>query len=112
MSVDGVKRQTLLSWLFVAVLVSLCATLGVIQYRWIGEVSRAEHDRLRGRLQLSLQRLSQDFNASISAACSALVPDAAPADEAEIEKAYATRYARWRQSSSETGLFRRIALVI
>jgi len=33
-----------LSWVFVAVLFCLCSTLGVIQYKWIGEVSRADHE--------------------------------------------------------------------
>jgi Carboxypeptidase regulatory-like domain/TonB dependent receptor len=37
------------------------------------EVSRAEHDRLRSSLQLSLQRVSEDFSAEISSASSALV---------------------------------------
>src|SRR5437867_6208780 len=99
MNVEKNKQHARLSWLFVAVLVSLCATLGIIQYRWIGEVSRAEHQRLQGSLQLSLQRLSQDFNAEISAACSDIFPDFSRSDESEREKAYAARYAQWRRSS-------------
>ena len=56
MNVENNKNRALLSWLFAVVLVGLCATLGVIQYRWIGEVSRAEHERLKNSLQASLQR--------------------------------------------------------
>jgi len=110
--VERNKQQAILSWVFVAVLVSLCATLGVIQYTWIGEVSRAEHERLRGNLQLSLQRFSQDFNSEINAACSALIPDISRMDETEREKAYAIRYLRWRGSSAHNGLFSRVTRAI
>ena len=106
------RRQAPLSWLLVGALVILSITLGVLQYTWIGEVSRAEGDRLRGSLQASLHRLSQDFNAEINTACSALLPDITRWDQAEREKAYAIRYAQWRRSSAHNGLFRRLALVL
>src|SRR5437667_11191446 len=112
MNVDKNRQHALVSWVVVSVLGFLCATLAVIQYTWIGKVSRAEHDRLQGSLQLSLQRLSQDFNAEINTACSALLPDITRWDQAEREKAYAIRYAQWRRSSAHNGLFRRLALVL
>ena len=55
------RRRTTLSWLFVAGLFVLCGVLGVLQYRWIGEVSVAARDRLRGSLQANLNRLSLGF---------------------------------------------------
>src|SRR5437867_1821665 len=112
MDVDKNRQNARLSWLFVGVLAALCATLGVLQYRWIGEVGRAEHERLRAGLQLSLQRLSQEFNAEIGASGAALLPGPFWDDEAETEKAYAIRYAKWRGSSHYNGLFRRIALAV
>src|SRR5258708_871149 len=112
MDVDRNRQNARLSWLFVGVLAALCATLGVLKYRWIGEVGRAEHERLRAGLHLSLQRLSQEFNAEIGAAGAALLPGPFWDDEAESEKAYAIRYARWRGSSHYNGLFRRIALAV
>src|SRR4051812_16125653 len=112
MSVEKNKQQARLSWVFVGVLVCLCSTLGVIQYKWIGEVSRADHERLRGSLQVSLQRLSQDFNAEVSAACSAIMPDISRMDDAEREKTYALHYLRWRGSSGPNGLFSRVTRVV
>jgi signal transduction histidine kinase len=112
MDVDRNRQNARLSWLFVGVLAALCATLGVLQYRWIGEVGRAEHERLRGGLHLSLQRLSQEFNTEIGAAGAALLPGPFWDEEAESEKAYAIRYAKWRGSSHYSGLFRRIALAV
>ena len=68
------RRRTTLSWLFVAGLFVLCGVLGLLQSRWIGEVSVAARDRLRGSLQASLYRLSLDFNTEIATACRALLP--------------------------------------
>src|SRR6476620_6757039 len=112
MDVDKNRQNALLSWLFVGVLAALCATLGALQYRWIGEVGRAEHERLRGGLQLSLQRLSQEFNTEVSAASAALLPGPFWDDEAESEQAYAIRYAKFRGSSRYSGLFRKIVLAV
>ena len=89
MDVDKHRQNAWFSWLFVGVLAALCATLGALQYKQIGEVGRAEHERLRGGLQLSLQRLSQEFNSEVSAASAALLPGPFWDAEAETEQAYA-----------------------
>src|ERR1700730_12836524 len=104
MNVEKPNKRALLSWLFAVVLVGLCATLGVIQYRWIGEVSLAEHDRLRGSLQASLQRVSEDFDAEIRSACSALSTESSTPDAEERERELALQYARWRTTSRYSGL--------
>jgi signal transduction histidine kinase len=67
--VERIQRQTWLSWAFVAALAVSSALLGFLQYSWTGEVSQAERERLRNTLQLSLNRLSQNFNSELSAAC-------------------------------------------
>jgi len=105
-------RRALLSWLFAVVLVGLCATLGVIQYRWIGEVSRAEHDRLKNSLQASLQRISEDFDAEIRSAYSALSTDSPSLVEDVRERELAIRYARWRTTSRYSGLVRKLAIAV
>ena len=111
MNVENHKRA-LLSWLFAIVLVGLCATLGVIQYRWIGEVGRAEHDRLKNSLQASLQRISEDFDAEIRSAYAALSTDSPSPDEEVRERELAIRYAQWRTTSRYSGLVRRLAIAV
>jgi signal transduction histidine kinase len=111
MDVDK-HKHSLSSWLFVGVLAALCAALGALQYRWIGEVGQADYERLRGGLQLGLQRLSREFNSEVSAACTALLPGPFWDANAETEGAYAIRYAKWRGSSHYNGMFRRIALAV
>ena len=105
------QRRAVRSWLSVGALVVLCGVLGVLQYRWIGEVSLAARDRLRGSLQASLNRLSRDFNAEVTAACAALLPRGWPLDEDVKEEDYATRYSQWKASGHHTQLIGSVAIV-
>jgi signal transduction histidine kinase len=84
--------------------------LGVLQYRWIGEVSRAARDRLRGSLQANLNRLSLDFSTELAAACRALLPEGPGPDSRADETEVAARYAQWRKTSRHSGMFRHIAI--
>ena len=104
MNVEPNQRRAVLSWLFVGTLLVLCGVLGVLQYRWIGEVSLAARDRLHGSLQASLDRLSGDFNSEIATACRALVP--ASPSEAE----FAARYQQWKRTARDGQIFGAIAI--
>jgi hypothetical protein len=112
MNVEKTNKRALLSWLFAVVLGGLCVTLGVIQYRWIGEVSLAEHDRLRSSLQASLGRISEDFDAEIRSACSALSTDPSTPDEEGRERELAVQFTRWRTTSRYSGLVQRLAIAV
>jgi signal transduction histidine kinase len=109
MSTGKDRRRSALSWLLVAGLFLLCAVLGVLQYRWIGEVSVAARDRLRGSLQASLNRLSLDFNGEISTACRALLPSAPGSDSLAAETEVAARYAQWK-TGRRGRMYRHIAI--
>jgi hypothetical protein len=104
------RRLAVWSSLYVGVVVILTAVLGVLQYRWIGEVSLAERERLKAGLQASLHRLSQDFNAEITGLCAALLAGGPSGTESEREEAYAVNYSQWRDSSRHVRLFRGMAL--
>ena len=104
------RRQTALSWLFVAGLFVLCGVLGVLQYGWIGEVSEAARDRLRGSLQASLNRISFDFGVEIATAARALLPVDAALDSAAMETEMAARYAQWKTTARHGQMFRQIAI--
>ena len=86
------RGRAALTWLAVGALVVLCAVLGFLQYRWIGEVSVAARERMRLSLQGSLIRLSQEFNSEITAACRGLLPGEPQRDLAEVEAEVAARY--------------------
>ena len=43
-------HQPRLEWALLAIIAVVCAVLSFLQYRWTGEVSRAERARLRASL--------------------------------------------------------------
>src|SRR5262245_15965964 len=55
-------------WLLVLMgfLLILVPVLAILQYRWIGEVSAAERDRLESNLRISSNRFAQDFFGEVS----------------------------------------------
>jgi signal transduction histidine kinase len=110
MNVEPNQRRAVLSWLFVGTLLVLCGVLGVLQYRWIGEVSLAARDRLRGSLQASLDRLSRDFNSEIATACRALLPANPSPTTQPSEAELAARYEQWRKTARHGQIFRAIAI--
>ena len=58
MRIDDSKRRKMPWWIFVGAMFALCAVLGALQYRWIGEASIADRDRMRRSLKASLERIS------------------------------------------------------
>ena len=49
-----------------AVLLVLLATLATFQYRWLGEVSRAEGERMRASLRTRASDFSQEFDRELT----------------------------------------------
>lgn len=93
-----------------AVLAVLCGVLAVLQYRWTGEISRAERDRLKSSLDAGLNRVRDDFNTAISSAVSAQPPQAR-VDAIGLAAAYTESFARWKQTG-DFGLYRRVGVVV
>jgi len=108
---DRIKRRASLSWAFLGLLAALCSVLAVLQYRWIGEVSRAERDRLQDALRSSLNRLSRDFNLILTTAAAALVPEPSQVEELGRAGAYSARYRQW-DSATDAPIFRRIGVAV
>jgi len=97
------QRHSRASWLYLAVLGALAVILGTLQYRWLGDVSRAERDRLRAGLQTSLMHVSRDFNTELAALYSGLYVPASADSDAVRELEYAARYEHLRRTS-RTGM--------
>ena len=104
------NRQAALSWLMVGALFVLCAVLGMLQYRWIGEVSVAAQERMQRSLQASLLRLSQDFNSEIANSVRALVPATATSDARMAESEIEAQFDQWKKNNRGGQMFRRIAI--
>src|SRR5215203_3246173 len=99
MNMERIDRRTIVYWLALGSLAILCCVLAVLQYRWIGEISRAEQERVRSGLQSALQRLSIDFSSEIESASAALQPTNREVDEIGAAAAYSARFERWRRST-------------
>jgi signal transduction histidine kinase len=84
---------TVLLALLLPVLLGILATL---QYRWLGEISTAERERMQARLQTDARRFGQDFNAEMTKAFFAFQFDLA---DAENPDKLSERYALWQKQT-------------
>ena len=101
--------QTRIEWALLAVIATVCAILSFLQYRWTGELSKAEPALLRAGLNEQLRRLSQAFNNDIRENCTALLPGAQEITQTGAAEALRNRYTAWI-SSHNRNLFLRIAM--
>ncbi|MBL8291868.1 MAG: hypothetical protein JNN08_08525, partial [Bryobacterales bacterium] len=110
MTIENNRKQALMAWLFVGALATLSLVFGILQYRWIGEVSRAEGDRLRGSLDSSLNRLSLEFNTTITTASMAIANVPTGVDPAARHEQYAANFARWHETTQHPQLFHAVGI--
>ncbi|MCX6591160.1 MAG: HAMP domain-containing sensor histidine kinase [Acidobacteria bacterium] len=115
--VNRTRRQTLLAWTFVSVLVLSSLALAALEFRAIMRVSQAEGERVRRNLRIGLDRVSRDFNDQIERVTRALALPEPPRDQpapsaAEREAAYLQRYQSWRDSGGGEWPFVRVARAI
>lgn len=106
-----VKRigQTRIEWALLALIAVVCAILSVLQYRWTGELSKAEPALLRAGLTEQLRRLAQVYNEEIRENCTTLLPNARDVLESGAMEAVQKRYSEW-SSSHDRNLFLRVAM--
>ena len=111
MRVPKNQRRAVSSWLFLCALFALCGVLAILQYRWIGEVSMAARDRLRGSLQATLAQLGQGLNAELAAACGGLVPSNQP-DPEKAQAELISRFEQWKNTTHSRAVLHRVFLAI
>jgi signal transduction histidine kinase len=105
------RRETLFT-LAAGAAVVLCCILAVLQYRWTGELARADHTRLQSALQSSLTLLSREFNGIVSGSVASLQPAPPEIEALGRERAYADRYLRWVGSAAHPEVIGRLGLAI
>ena len=89
-----------------AVLMILALTpLAVLQYRWVGVVSRAERDRIRRNLENDVVQFSQAFDRELAEIILHFRMGAA-SNENDLADYLQTRASAWRQSAKEPGLIK------
>ncbi|MCP4658865.1 MAG: HAMP domain-containing histidine kinase [bacterium] len=78
------------------VLPVLLALLAALQYRWTGQLSRAERDRARAGLQAAVNRLGEDLDRELTRAFLYFQADPTASD---LETGLVERYRRWAASA-------------
>src|SRR3990172_3925028 len=66
---SGGNVRFLAEALAVVVMTAIVITLGVVQYRWAGQISQTERQRLQSALQTSVRNFSQDFSYDFQQLC-------------------------------------------
>src|SRR5580765_738332 len=91
-------RRTPWQLLAAALLLMLLAILATLQYRWLGEVSEAERERMRASLRTRASALAQEFDAELTRVYVAFHVGSDQLD-ADAAAALADAYARWQASA-------------
>lgn len=84
-------------FLLVVLLSATLLTLAVLQYRWIGQTSDRERERIRETARLAAENLSRDFDRELARAFLELQVDPISFEKKNWDN-YASRYERWLAS--------------
>jgi signal transduction histidine kinase len=103
------SRESSLSMLVVLVAVMVLA-LAWLQYRWLGQVSEAERERMQRSLRTAAAQFSIGFDQEVSRAAQTLQVDAASIRDNRWA-AYAERYDRWASQTADTRLVQDLLVV-
>lgn len=93
-----------------ALLVVLLAALAILQWRWIGEVSEVETQRMRASLMSAGSRFTEDFDREITRTFLYFHPELSDQPEGRRERV-AGQYARWAAEAPYPGLVRDVFYV-
>jgi signal transduction histidine kinase len=104
------KRPSGLSLLAGALLV-LMPALAVLQFRWVGQVSDAEQERMRRNVEIAAQQFRESFSQEVGRAWVDLQVRAAAVRDSNWE-GYADRYDQWSKEATHPGLVRNVYIVI
>jgi signal transduction histidine kinase len=101
-----------ISWqlLAAAVLLVLLAALATLQYRWLGEVSEAERERMRATLRTRATEFAQEFDGELTRTYATFHVDGDRLN-ADPSATLADAYTRWQSSTTVPGLVQDVYLL-
>ena len=107
----ALEKNNAAEWGFVLAMIALCATLTALQYRWTGDLARAEMTRLRANLGEQARQLTLAFDSDLAAGSSALLPTRTEVEELGSEAAHTARFRQW-MAAKPRPIFSRIAVAV
>lgn len=93
-----------------AVVIVLVPSLAWLQYRWVGQVSEAAHERMQRSLRTSVAQFATAFDGELSRALVGLQVEGTTARN-EDWASYAQRYSSWADRSADARMVRDVLLV-
>ena len=106
---SSLVRRTPWQLLAAAILLVLLAVLATLQYRWLGEVSEAERERMRASLRTRASDFTQEFDGELTRTYLAFQVGSEQLD-GDAAAALADAYARWQSTTRIPGLVRAVYL--
>ncbi|HZS08738.1 MAG TPA: HAMP domain-containing sensor histidine kinase [Blastocatellia bacterium] len=104
------KHQPASMLMVIIALFALLVLLATLQFRWLGQVSDGERERMQAALRASAARFCEDFDRELARAFVTLQMDAETLRRRAWDK-YADRYARWEKQTRYPQLVSRVILV-
>jgi signal transduction histidine kinase len=88
-------------------MVAVVCTLAVLQYRWTGEISRSEQERLKANLTTSVRGFEQEFSYDFERLCEAfeIGPEASPEN---LESQIVRQQSDWERMATRPALLARV----
>src|SRR5687768_11077026 len=96
--------------ILVVLVMLLVPALAWMQYRWLGQLSEAERERMQRTLRTAAAQFATEFDTELSRTLVSLQVDGAAIRD-QNWTAYAERYSRWVNSSAEPRIVRDVWLV-
>lgn len=106
---SGTRRVSAVT-ILVGVVMLLVPALAWLQYRWVGQLSLAERERMQRTLRTAASQFAVDFDNEIFRTLAGLQVEARLLRE-EDWAGYAQRYSTWTESGAAPGLVRDVLLV-
>ena len=106
----GGKRRVSAVSILVGLVMLLVPALAWMQYRWLGQLSEAERERMQRTLRTAAAQFANEFDSELSRTLISLQVDGQWLRD-QNWGAYAQRYSTWASSASEPRLVRDVWLV-
>lgn len=91
-------------------LLALLPLLALLQYRWVGEVSQAERERMQANLRTASAQFSQEFDHELTRAGVTFRMDGATLAEKDWDR-WAAHYEEWTRTAPDPELIRRVGFI-
>jgi signal transduction histidine kinase len=96
--------------LLAGALLLLMPALAVLQFRWVGQVSEAEHDRMQRNLQIAAGQFRQEFDGEINSAIRDIPPAPAIVNDSAWDRY--TRYDDWQKDAVHPGIIKNVYVIV